>query len=566
MRRNLVLSLLSFFIISVSYAGPVSLDKAKKIAENVLGKNSSDKKVVSELKFSAQAKNRFNMNADSPAFYIFNSVDSLGFVIVSGEDRLPSVFAYSGDGFIGEGADMPGGLSLYLEAYSRYVEEVRSGKTEPIMRSADDTVADTVVGPLLKSKWGQGEPFNMYVPNSYPVGCVATAMAQIMFYYKWPNQGMENMRYEWNGKFIEENFAEHTYDWSVMKNTTNANRMGKARDAVARISYDCGVATQMQYGEGGSGTHDDLAYVAYYKYFDYDASILDFKRQISCNSQEEWENLIYDELDKKRPIQFSAHDESDGGGHSFVVDGYDTNGFVHVNWGWDGMGDGFFDLKLMDVMDYIFNLDQSAIIGIVPDKDDEASKRKQYRLCMFGVPEVKEGYSPSVDEEFYMSLGGIYNYSASTRVFNLGMGLFDKQGNLLDDVSVFSLSQNQLILQGFYGREYGNIKCKLPREYPDGDYVFRVISKENGYDEWLLVETAGGDLLNQIPAYIHDGKIFFNEFSTGIDKVENDEVLSVERYDLNGRKIDDDSFISKGVVLERRIFRNGKVKVVKICY
>ena len=125
-------------------------------------------------------------------------------------------------------------------------------------------------------------------PNSYPVGCVATAMAQIMFHYKWPNQGMGSMRYEWNGKFVEENFAEHTYDWSVMKNTANANRMGKAKEAVARISYDCGVATQMQYGEGGSGTQDDLAYVAYYKFFDYDASSLDFKRQMSCASQEEW--------------------------------------------------------------------------------------------------------------------------------------------------------------------------------------------------------------------------------------------------------------------------------------
>ena len=567
MRRNIVLSLLSFLIVSVSYAESVSLEKAKKIAETVLGKNGSDKKIVTELKFSAQAKSRFNLNADSPAFYIFNSADSLGFVIVSGEDRLPSVFAYSCDGFIGEDVDMPNGLSFYLEAYSRYVEEVRLGKSKPMIRYADDTVADTVVGPLVKSKWGQDEPFNLYVPNSYPVGCVATAMAQIMFHYKWPNQGMGSMRYEWNGKFVEENFAEHTYDWSVMKNTANANRMGKAKDAVARISYDCGVATQMQYGEGGSGTQDDLAYVAYYKFFDYDASSLDFKRQMSCASQEEWEKLIYDELDKKRPIQFSAFDSNDGGGHSFILDGYDSNGFVHVNWGWNGEGNGFYDLELMDVMSYKFNMQQSAIIGIVPDKDDEMSKRRQYRLYMIGTPGVKENYSPSVEEEFYVSLGQVFNYSASTRVFNFGMGLFDKQGNFLDDVSVFSLDRNQLILEGFYGYgEYGNMKCKLPREYPDGDYVFRAISKENGYDEWLLVETEGGDKVNCLPAYIHDGKIFFNQFSTAIEGVEDDMDFFVERYDLNGRKLEGVSLKNKGIVIERRIYRNGKVKVAKICY
>lgn len=570
MKRNIsALVVLLLIATTCTLANPIDATKAKSIAKAALTTLKNKQIDIIEADCESLSKSRIDADTTAPAFYIFNSTDSAGFVIVSGDDAFPSIAGYSDCGFVDTDRALPDGLALFLEAYTRYVEDVRQDRIEAPALMEDAAEHTVIVEPIVECQWGQDDPFNYYCPEAYPVGCVATAMAQIMYHYKWPETGSGSMSYVWNGRTLSEDFSTHTYDWSAMKKSAGSNRLGKARDAVARISYDCGVATKMSYGPGGSGTYDDLAMVAFYKYFGYTASTIDIVRRDCCNSKEEWERIIRKELDARRPIQFSAYSSTgeggDAAGHSFIVDGYDSNGFVHVNWGWNGSGDGFYDMSLMDVDNYKFYLGQSAIIGITPNYEGKETKRNQFRLHITEGPVVNEGYAPSTTEKFSVRFSDVYNYSASTRVYYFGLGIFDKNGNFLDDVSVYSDKENKLPLQGFYGRiPYGPMTCKLPKTYPDGDYIFRAISKEDGYDKWVLTETEGGDSKNLLRAYIHSGKIHFYEVSTSIDDINaSDSPVRTEYFDLNGRKITDPNE-RKGIVIRKDSFSDGRAKTSKL--
>ena len=111
--------------------------------------------------------------------------------------------------------------------------------------------------------------------------------------------------------------------------------------------------------------------------------------------------------------------------------------------------------------------------------------------------------------------------------------------------------------------EYGRAYCKLSgKKYPAGDYYLRFMCLQDGYDNFILPDVSGGgEKNNLIHAYIHDGKLFFNQVSTGISSVEDDaEVLGVERYTIDGKATDASS---KGIVVERQKMANGKTRSVK---
>ena len=570
MKRTIsALLLILSFASTCALANPIDATKAKNIAKAALTSLKNKQIDILEADCASFTKSRTDAGAIEPAFYIFNSTDSAGFVIVAGDDAFPAIAGYSDCGFVDTDRPLPDGLELYLSAYSRLVEDFRQGRIDAPELLESTSEPTIIVEPIVECQWGQSDPFNYFCPEACPVGCVATAMAQIMYHYKWPETGTGAMSYTWNGQTLSEDFSTHTYDWSIMKKSAASNRLGKAREAVARISYDCGVATKMNYGTGGSGTYDDLALVAYYKYFGYTASSINIVRRDCCNSKSEWERIIRNELDARRPVQFSAASPTgeggDAAGHSFIVDGYDSNGFVHVNWGWNGSGDGFYDMSLMDVEGYQFYLSQSAIIGITPNFEGKETKRNQFRLHITEGPTVSEGYAPAVTDNFSVRFSSVYNYSASTRVYYFGLGIFDKNGIFLDDVSVYSTEKNKLTLQGFYGTTaYGAMTCKLPKSYPDGDYIFRAISKEDGYDKWVLTETEGGDNMNFLRAHIHDGKIHFNEVSTSIDGIAADgNPVCTEYFDLNGCKLVN-PHDRKGIVIMKQTFSNGSSKTSKL--
>ena len=575
--NKLILTLsLSLLTLSVN-ANPITPAQAKKKAEKTLRAIRKADIDVVPVGIPTEVNSRITGEGGSDAYYIFNADDREGFVIVAADDNMPSILAYSDTGVFPSDGDMPDGLIGFLEFCSEYQEDVRQGLA-PAVKLADEE-ATVIVAPLMTTRWGQDAPYNYYCPSpkggqgNCPVGCVATAMAQIMYKWHWPATGKGAVSYtsENAGGVLEVDFTQSTYRWDLLQDSyPTLFKNVEKRDAIAKLCYDCGVACRMNYGAGSSGTHDQYAIRAYYTNFGYKASTIDLLYRDCYATQEEWNNVIKRELRAGRPFQFSAASASgsgrDAGGHSYVIDGYDSNDFVHVNWGWDGRYNAYYAINVMDGGNYQFSEDQSIVVGIQPDYDGVEETPRQHRLYLM-TPLTTEATSIDLDGSFTVILGEFYNMSPYANRFTIGIGLYDLEGNLLENVLDESNSKNEYVTMNYPAwsgfSEYGRAYCKLSgKKYPAGDYYLRFMCLQDGYDNFILPDVSGGgEKNNLIHAYIHDGKLFFNQVSTGISSVEDDaEVLGVERYTIDGKATDASS---KGIVVERQKMTNGKTRSVK---
>ena len=230
---------------------------------------------------------------------------------------------------------------------------------------------ETAVAPLLKSLWRQGYPYNLYTPEingkNCPVGCVATATAQIMYYWKYPRFGEQFFSYYWTtgDKILSARF-DHEYPWNKMLDQYNDPLnppSAEQIDIIARLCSDIGIAQSMEYKSNGSIPKGagNLALVSFFKY---SQNIERVGRQY-YDSWNEWFQVFKEQLDKKWPVYLGTRKKGGGTGHAVVVDGYRTNGGinqVHVNLGW-GFG-GYYTLD--DIVGAYGTDTDSANINIHP--------------------------------------------------------------------------------------------------------------------------------------------------------------------------------------------------------
>lgn len=320
--------------------------------------------------------------------YIIFQQSGSDIVIVSTDDRLPEVLGYSQNTSLvnSEDGTVNPGFNWWLKAVDSAAGEIIKANKQyaPIKPNID--MYQERVAPLVTTQWGQEEPyFNMtpigttsgpmgeYTQGHCLTGCVATAIAQIMNYYKFPDHG-QNYHYVYypsgdvTGAKLEVDFYESYYDWNNMLDEYRSNYSEIEANAVAKLMYDCGVASNMIYRPTASGALSKDAAEALVKYFGYSSSVSHEHRE--HYSDEEWMDKIFNELSSGRPIFYGANDVA-AGGHAFVIDGYNSNGLVHVNWGWEGKDDGYYDISILNPGTYEFSMNQDAIIGICPDKVTE---------------------------------------------------------------------------------------------------------------------------------------------------------------------------------------------------
>lgn len=326
----------------------------------------------------------YTMNSESgePCFYVFN-VSDYGFVMVSATDLVRPILGYSENG-IYEVNNVAPGLGFMMEDYQ---ESISYALTESIeapayVKAEWAALSETgklrpqergvKIGPLCQTAWDQSWPYNYYCPElNRPfasngrsvVGCVATAMSQIMRYWSHPTQGTGSHSYkpqmdEYGYPEQSANFGETTYDWDNMPYQIKANSPQKEIEAVALLGYHCGVSVNMMYDDDGTGAgaySSDVPY-AMMKFFGYAQSSYK-KRTVSSQL---WDSYIKDAIQMGRPI-FYAGTSKDGGGHAFICDGMDENGLFHYNFGWSGSGDGFFASTATDYPNEV-----GAIFDIMP--------------------------------------------------------------------------------------------------------------------------------------------------------------------------------------------------------
>ena len=388
MKKNFLLLLSLMLLLSVSaIAGPRSYQQAKAIAQRQAAMLGIE--MDAEVTASAKAAPRMSVSsAVSPSatcYYVFANGEDKGFTIVSGDDRMPEVVGYSAQGTY-DPDHLPANYVGFMKAYQETVEALLKGDAQvsgglaEVRQWRAERAGTAAVAPLLDGiKWDQREPYNNMCPlydgtNRSVTGCVATAMAQVMMYYQYPKELKTTIKAyntQTYGIQIPEISSGATYDWDNMLPDYSKSDYNSAQaDAVAKLMYHCGAAVKMDYGPL-SGANVTPAILA--TYFGYDADLMqDLTRTVFTLQQ--WMTLIDNELKAKRPILYSG--QASDGGHEFVCDGSDGKGLYHINWGWGGYQDGYFDLTILQptkggagsgsAVDG-YNRNCSMIIGIAPD-------------------------------------------------------------------------------------------------------------------------------------------------------------------------------------------------------
>ena len=359
----MLLALLLGSVLSLS-AQQVTQEAALKKAEQFLGKASLSRRAPHKAPQLTLANNR-------DEFYVFNDKANGGYVIVSGEERMPDVLAYSYDSRF-DADNMPCNMKAWLEGYAELVKYLR---THPEASARRTTTERENVGPLLTCWFNQ----DTYYWNKCPevngehcfTGCTATAMAQIMYYWKWPKQTTDVIPGYTTGTLEIDMPAipVTTIDWDNILNKYYWYRSytEEQTDAISTLMLLCGVSAKMDYSPGGSGASLVDASKAFRNYFDYDDMLEYFSR---FDSTEDWEQLVYDELKSKRPVLYDGY-PTDGIGHAFVLDGY-KDGYFHVNWGWGGE-EAYVLMTDADGWEG-FTDGQHAVVGIQPASADYPSR------------------------------------------------------------------------------------------------------------------------------------------------------------------------------------------------
>ena len=536
---KIVLQIILLLAAICTSAGDISYKKALEIAAAALNSDSKDITLINQNTTRA---------GDGMRYYAFNRTSDSGFIIVSGDDRLPAVFAYSDNASLpANQSDLPPGLKAILQMYGQVVDGVRSGNfdIEPALNTA--AVHASSVQPLVSSNWGQDKPYSNLCPEGCATGCVATASAQLMRYHKWPASGVGNVSTIYNGTALTVDLAQSTYDWEAMADTKEENLANqKSADAVARICYDFGVAAQMIYGSE-SGTMDTYAVKAFIDNFNYHAGDMRYLHR-DCYDSGAWMDMVKTELENGHPLYYSASTElgtpGEYAGHAFIIDGYDAQGFVHVNWGWDGASDGFFDIALLNPMSMKFNIGQAMIAGLRPNKEGEKSTYKPI-IVMGGKLETNTSgvnYSTSSGSgEFEIPNPALYNYNPYNYNGYATISLYKDNGELVsEDIKSGKMFSAVLSLQPnyYFIPNSTTISCKLPGKLAQGDYYLKLVTKRTDDTSWTLPDVIGGQQNNYIHVNLAGKKVTFDNKPTAIENIKADgNAAMTEFYNISGQRI-----------------------------
>lgn len=521
MIRKVLLLLLSMCSVW-GMAKQISVESAEKIAAKYVN-NASLSKGVSKAPVLKSAGKSAGKSVANAEYYVFNVGDNEGFVIVSGDDEMTELVGYADSGNV-DMNNMPDNMRAWLADYAGYVRYVQQSGSEPYKQSL--AAATPVVDSFMKVYWNQMQPYNDLCPvygssdEKCPTGCVATAMAMVMKYYEWPDVGVGSNSYSSRYGTLSSDFSTHRYDWANMRNEYTRyydeswNPVNEWTEteaaAVAQLMYDCGVAVDMNYASDASGALTSNMLKALRNNFKYTAENI----ERSGKTTAEFRQIIKEEMNNARPVLFSG--QGSGGGHEFVVDGYDSNDFLHINWGWGGMSNGFFNMNYMNP-DALgtgggsggYAYDQ-AIVILSPNKTGEEFKRGQLVLAYnsgnggISTSQTQVAKTSSLN----VRLNYVYNPNPEDWSGDLSVAVLDENGNRCGVASTRSANLpsgnyfTSAIAFGLnFGRDYSNLA--------DGKYYICGVSKENrdGEDyDWVEITSTSrieieikGDYVNVIP-------------------------------------------------------------------
>lgn len=495
MMKNLLLTLLTVMVSVTMNAEHISKQKALQKARQFM-----PGKCFTVANSRSMARGSVSQT-DEAELYILNADDG-GFVIVSGDDRTVPILGYSDQGEF-RTDDMPDNVRSWLESYVEQIKALDHGAT-PVVKAGNGP-AEPAIEPLIKTQWNQTPPYNIMCPVFDKVysmtGCVATALAQVMYYHRCPeNSSTAIPAYTTatRGKRMPE-LPAVTFKWDLMKESYSRTESGEAVDAVAELMLYAGQAVQMDYNAGGSGASLDNKAMS--NYFGFSKNMYFASREYYSVSQ--WENMIYQELEERRPVIYSGFSASSG--HEFICDGYDGNGLFHINWGWGGSSNGYFVLSLANSSmkgagggsgTDGYAIYQRALIGCQPAGESESERPRLY-------PGVMESFSAeyartSTDQDFEnvtlnFPIRAAYSYVPTTTcTVNVGWALC-KDGQLLSVLSSSFVEIDNRSTNPNYTKPYKMTSTvAFGAGLEDGLYTLEQVYKPEGDSDWRFCINPAG--------------------------------------------------------------------------
>ena len=448
--------------------------------------------VVPLLKFSPVEDNGF------VSIYVFDIED--GFMIVSADDCAIPLLGY-GPGRL-DRVEMVPGLRYWLESYAEEIYSAAGLGNNVTYYTESGATSSEIIAPLVSAKWNQGNPYNLLTPEfngkRSMAGCVAVAMAQVMYSHQWPDRCEGgNLEYtsSYNENFVKDlslDFNNVSFDWNILLDSYGGKDVTEeSKEEVAKLMMACGYAVKTNYSPAESTAYSSNELIALYNYFNYSPSVQSLYREYYTNS--EWENIIYNQLIQGLPVLYGGFSIS-GGGHRFVCDGYDGNGFFHINWGWGGMSDGYFRLSALDpafqgiggsVSGY--NYGQDAIINIAkPDKEiKDVSSYMLYCTGDFLTSKIASDFSYDASE--VVALGenvefirgsGTYIWNTSCRPVDGAFGICLKSEN---GENVYLFSENEVTLN--VNKTIRKQTVRIPESLTEGHYSVSPVFKVEETDD-----------------------------------------------------------------------------------
>lgn len=423
-----------------------------------------------------------------PAVYVFSSAETGNYFIVSADDEVQPLLGYGGTGFAPE--DINPAMEWWLEEYAEQIKWIReNNQGEHNAASATDR---PTIEPMIKTRWDQDEPYNYLCPTysgieylRCPTGCAATAMAQLLYYYK---------------------YSTTAFDWSNMLESYSGSYTDAQRNAVAKLMAECGSASRTVYNSYGSsaGAQDIMNGLATLGYDKYVAN-----PYMNNYSVEGWNALVYEQLRDFGPtIVLGFYGRT---GHAFLCDGYDGNGYFHINWGWGGRSDGYFTLTAMTPDEQGsggsngggYNSNVSLIANICPATFNVAPR------FFLAVGKWRAKVSEIALGEEFSIISTIQN--RNNRPFSGAIGY-----KLVDEKT--SMESYHVIDESAYisgGRYISGLQATIPADVSEGDYRMYLVWRVQDNDDWTDVP-----VLNYYSPYINvhvEGDVAYFSEAKGVD-------------------------------------------------
>ena len=417
------------------WAAPVGRTQALKNAQSFL----QQRGLAGQTRLQYKAPRNAQSQDDAAAYYIFNIGNNQGFVVVSGDDRTEQILGYADNGTFDE-QHMPSNMKAWLQSYADQIQALDRQGVTTAQRAPRKSPTRRAIAPMVTSRWNQDAPYNNACPEYFDegvrcmTGCVATAMAQILYYHReeskdndvWYLQDdiagfdCETYRFDHGGYVHVDGFSaeDSPIDWDNMLDEYKGETNWTQQEAVANLMAYCGASVEMDYGSKSSGASAVRVAGALKTYFGYDEATTYVVR--SQYSIAEWDNLIYNELREGRPVFYGGRTGGNQG-HAFVVDGCDADGYYHINWGWAGDSDGYFLLASCEPESSGiggaesgagYSLEQHAVIGAQPD----TGSAPVVDLALDALDPQIDGTTVS-----YTFL----NRTGETHIYNCGIGYID---------------------------------------------------------------------------------------------------------------------------------------------